>query len=93
MNKKLQKSVKKLWYHLKSANIISFLKVRYAKITDPTTLNIRFHIEKYLDSLPKNDGPCQVIRKNCRDQKVKYQKNIFKKVLRLICIFLTSKIV
>ena len=59
----------------------------------PRTLKFRFLIEKYLDSLPNNIGPCHVIRENCRDQKVKYNKNIFKTVLRFICIFLTSKIV
>ena len=32
-------------------------------------------------------------RENCRDQKIKYRKNIFKTELRFICIFLTLKIV
>ena len=47
------------------------MKVCYAKTIDPRTLKFRFLIEKYFDSLPKDDGPCQVIRENCRDQKVK----------------------
>ena len=67
------------------------MKVCYAKTIDPRALKYRFLIEKYHDSSIKNDGPCQVIKENCRDQKVKYHKNIFKTRLRFICIFLTPK--
>ena len=68
------------------------MKVCYAKTIEPRALKFRYLIEKYVDSSPKNDGPCQVIMENCSVQKVKYHKNIFKTVLRFIYIFLTSKI-
>ena len=69
------------------------MKVCYAKTIDPRALKFRFLKAEYLDCLPKNDGPCQVISEDCKDQKVKYYTNILKTVLRFICIFMTLKIV
>ena len=56
------------------------MKVCYSNAIDPRALKFRFLIEKYVDSSQKNDGPCQVIMENCKDQKVKYHKIFLKHV-------------
>ena len=74
MNEKTAKKCEKVIVSPKTRVYYPFLEVGYAKTIDPRTLKFRFLIGKYLDSLPKNNRPCQVIRENWRDQKVKFLK-------------------